>query len=258
MVEFLYDFFYEVLSEEGIWVLILIGSGFAVASFILLMMKIETNPKQRKAAAKGTVTETMESPVPAKKKKIKFKKNKSKNEENVEADGPPQAMPVRPEMVMPDNIEPGNIEPGNIAPDNTEQVEMEITDPDGFSIPALPETGDEPSPLNDTPMPSVPQESAQELQPGLSPEDVDAIVVEDGPATDSVETVKNEAEDEEQKNEKSDDSDIFDIFTEVEEEESNVAEFAKNLDDVAIGGLLSETEELSEELKSMFTKHRRA
>ena len=123
----------------------------------------------------------------------------------------------------------------------------------------MPETEDQPSPLNDTPMPSVPQGTVQD-HPGmeLSPEAVDALVVEDAPVTDAVETVKNEEENEKEKEEKSDASDIFDIFTDVEEEDSGISEFAKNLDDLTINGLLSETEELSEELKNMFTKHRRA
>ena len=255
MVDFLYDFFYEVLSEEGIWVLILIGSGFAVASFILLMMRIDTNPRQRKAAAKGTVTEAAESHVPIKKKRIKLKKNKSKNEEETEAGDSAPAMPVRPEMVMPEEMEQGNMEPNTMEQANTVTI-----DEGNFSVPSLPKNEEQPSTPENTPMPSVPENSGQELQPGmeLSPEAVDALVVEEEPAPDSVETVKAEEENEEQKEEKSDGSDIFDIFGDVEEEESSVGEFAKNLEDVTIGGLLSETEDLSEELKNMFTKHRRA
>ena len=255
MVDFLYDFFYEVLSEEGIWVLILIGSAFAVASFILLMMKIETNPRQRKAAAKGTATETVENPVPVKKRKIKLKKNKSENEEDIEEGVSAPAMPVRPEMVMPEEMEQNTMVAGNM-----ERASTVTAGAGGFSIPSLPKNGEQTSSHKDTPMPSVPESSGLDQQPGteLSPEAIDALVVEDEPAIDSVETVKNEEEDEEQKEEKSDGDDIFDIFSEIEDEESSVSEFAKNLDDVTIGGLLSETEDLSEELKNMFTKHRRA
>jgi hypothetical protein len=254
MVDFLYDFFYEVLSEEGIWVLILIGSGFAVASFILLMMKIDTGPRQRRVTTSSTTTEKIEDPVPVdkKKKKFKIKKNISKSEESTEAQDSAPAMPVRPEMVRPTEVKQETAELNYM-----EQVNMENMDPDGFNIPSLPETGDQPSPLNDTPMPSAPRGTAQD-RPGaeLSPESVDAMVVNE-PATDAVETVKNEEKDDE-KEEKPDDGDIFSIFTEVEEEESGVSEFAKNLDDVTINGLLEETEGLSEELKNLFTKNRRA
>jgi hypothetical protein len=259
MVDFLYDFFYEVLSEEGIWVLILIGAAFAVASFILLMMKIETGPRQRRMATSGTVAETIEDPVPEKKRKLKIKKNKSKNKESTEAQDSAPAMTVRPEMVTPNEMEQDTTEPDTMEPGNMEHMDMENMDPDGFNIPALPENGDEPSPLNDTPMPSVSRGTVQD-HPGteLSPEAVDTMAVEDAPATDAVETVKNEEEDDEQKEENSDGSDIFSIFTDVEEEESGISEFAKNLDDVTINGLLEETEGLSEELKNMFTKNGRA
>jgi len=43
----LYDIFYEVLSEEGVWVLVLIASAFAVASFILLTLGKPAKPHRR-------------------------------------------------------------------------------------------------------------------------------------------------------------------------------------------------------------------
>ena len=66
-----YDFFSEIMSEEGIWILILIASAFAVASFILLTLRMEPTPRQSKAGKprkqneeETTAEATMAIPVP--------------------------------------------------------------------------------------------------------------------------------------------------------------------------------------------------
>jgi type IV secretory pathway VirB10-like protein len=253
MVDFFYNNFYEVLSGEGIWVLILIGCGLAVASFILLTMKIEVNPKANKLNNIVQNVKKEENSIQDKNNKKKFsinlnskakeKKNKGKE---ANAAGAVTPMPVRPEVVQPDMA----------GEENTEQVYVEMTDPDGFDIPALPEMEDQASPLDDA-AGLEPQEDLQaEAEMSLD------TMEESEEETAEEESADGEKSEEGEKNEKAkgdgDSSSIFDIFNEVEEEESGIAEIAKNMEDVTINGLLSDTETLSEELKNIFTKYRRA
>jgi hypothetical protein len=250
MVDFFFDNFYEVLSGEGIWVLILIGSALAVASFILLTMKIEVNPKPNKLNNVIQTAKKEENPVQGKSKKnrMKFKiKGRSRAEENTGEEeahsaGATAAMPVRPEVVQPEDME---------------QVTVEMTDPDGFDIPSLPDIEDQASPLTDNTM--VVTEDTQETEAGVS---TDTMEEEDVDQEEEEETTDREESEEEENTEKakgdSDTSSIFDIFNEVEEDDSGIAELAKNMEDVTINGLLSDTETLSEELKNIFSKFRRA
>jgi hypothetical protein len=248
MVDFFFDNFYEVLSGEGIWVLILIGSALAVASFILLTMKIEVNPKPNKLNNVIQTAKKEESPVQDKnKKKSKFKiigRSRAKeNADEEEAHIATETMPVRPEVVQPEHME---------------QVTVEMTDPDGFDIPSLPDIENQASPLTDNAMMST--EDTLQTEAGLSADTMEEDDIdqeeEEEEATDREES--KEEENSEKAKGDSDSSSIFDIFNEVEEEDSGIAELAKNMEDVTINGLLSDTETLSEELKNIFSKFRRA
>ena len=263
MVDFFYDNFYEVLSGEGLWVLILIGCALAVASFILLTMKIEVNPKQNQM---NNVIKTAQKEETVQQKKDKKKKKKiklggmfkgaEKDTEGAEVlMKSTVVMPVRPEIAQPDQEDEmeqaeqmGQVEPVNV----------EMTDPDGFDIPALPEMEDEPSPLNDTDtsMASMEAEDTLETYDG---ENADTMTEDNAEIEEaSTDTEKSEEDTGEEGEKEKDSSSIFDIFSEVDEEESNIGELAKNMEDVTINGLLSDTETLSEELKNIFSKHRRA
>jgi hypothetical protein len=249
MVDFFYNNFYEVLSGEGIWVLILIGCGLAVASFILLTMKIEVNPKANKLNNIVQNVKKEENLIQDNNNKKKFNinlKGKSKEKKHKEKElqtvGATVPMPVRPEVAQPD-----------IAGEEIlEQVNIEMTDPDGFDIPALPEMEEQASPLNDAPAQELQAEAEMSLD----------TMEESDTETAEAESTNQEKSEEGENNEKAkgdgDSSSIFDIFNEVEEEESGISEIAKNMEDVTINGLLSDTETLSEELKNIFTKYRRA
>lgn len=251
MVDFFYNNFYEVLSGEGIWVLILIGSGLAVASFILLTMKIEVSPKQNKLNNVIQNVKKEENLIQDKNNKKKFNinlKGKSKgkkDKEEIPVAGAVAPMPVRPEVAQPD-IAGGEY---------MEQVNVEMTDPDGFDIPALPEMEDQASLLDDT--------AGTELQEDLQTEAEMSLDTMEEENTETDEEIADQEKSEEGENNEeakgdSDASSIFDIFNEVEEDDSGISELAKNMEDVTINGLLSDTETLSEELKNIFTKYRRA
>jgi len=229
-------------------VLILIGCGLAVASFILLTMKIEVNPKTNKLNNIVQNVKKEENLIQDNNNKKKFNINlKGKSKEKKHKEKEPQTagaaipMPVRPEVAQPD-----------IAGEEIlEQVNIEMTDPDGFDIPALPEMEEQASPLNDAPAQELQAEAEMSLD----------TMEEESTETDEESADQKKSEEGENNEEAKGDSDassIFDIFNEVEEDDSGITELAKNMEDVTINGLLSDTETLSEELKNIFTKYRRA
>jgi len=90
-----------------------------------------------------------------------------------------------------------------------------------------------------------------------TPADKVPIVVPIDGAITSTGMAPEQAEDDEesQPSQESENTDIFDLFEGVDEEDTDLAAFAKELDDVALSGLLTETEGLTRELKELFTRH---
>jgi len=92
-----------------------------------------------------------------------------------------------------------------------------------------------------------------------TPADKGPIVVPIDGVTTSTGMAPEQAEDDEESepSQESENTDIFDLFAGVDEEDTELTEFAKQLNDVAVSGLLTETEDLSLELKGIITKHGR-
>ena len=238
-MDFLYDMFLEVLSEEGIWVLILIASAFAVASFILLTLRVETSPRQ------AVVGEMEKNPQKEKMPKGE-KKTKKQKETTPEVQGgasePKTDLPPDPQMNPPESFtHPEVVLPGSAAYKN-------IPLPVGEQPPALAARSASGLVLDPFEVASIPGPDVTMPAPDQAP----------APAAD-VAPISVSAEDDEESepSQESENTDIFDLFAGVDEEDTELTEFAKELDDVALSGLLTETEDLSLELKGILTKHGR-
>ena len=276
-MDFLYDVFFEVLSEEGVWILILIASAFAVASFILLTMRVETSPRQ------GVVGEMEKNPQNKKKNKGE-KKRKKEEESTPETEGhasePKTSLAPDPEMTPPESFTPPEVVlPGSAPYKNVplpvdeqlpkltperpptlaeEPVARPVLDPfEVVSIPGpnatMPTTEQEPVPATDVAPISI------SVPDKVIPDGEAAIGMQMEGGITGVGTTKEHAEDdlEPESGQASENTDIFALFESVEEEDTALTEFAKDLDDVALSGLLTETEDLSKELKGILTKHGR-
>lgn len=256
-MDFLYDMFFEVLSEEGIWVLILIASAFAVASFILLTLRVETSPRQ------AVVGEMEKNPQKEKKRK---KQKETAPEVEGSASEPKTDLPLDPQMTPPESfthpevVLPGSAPYKNVPLPLSEQPPALAAPPasglvlDPFevvSIPgpdvAMPAPDQAPPPVADVASISV------SMAEKATPADKGPIVVPINGVTTSTGMAPEQAEDDEE----SEKTDIFDLFAGVDEEDEDLTEFARELDDVALSGLLTETEDLSLELKGIMPKHGR-
>jgi len=260
----LYDIFYEVLSEEGVWVLVLIASAFAVASFILLTLRMETSPKQ--GGISGVESK------PRKEKSAGADKKKEKEAEETSTEKLPD-LPESPEMTPPGSFtHPEIVLPGAAPYKN-------IPQPLGADTPG--ETGEtappasglvlDPFEVASIPGPDVAMAAPDQAPPPgddvapisvsmaekATPADKVPIVVPIDGAITSTGMAPEQAEDDEesQPSQESENTDIFDLFEGVDEEDTDLAAFAKELDDVALSGLLTETEGLTRELKELFTRH---
>jgi len=269
----LYDIFYEVLSEEGVWVLVLIASAFAVASFILLTLRMETSPKQ------GGITGVESKPRKEKRARAEKKKQEKETEETSTEKAPdlpesPEMTPpgsfTQPEIVLPGSAPYKNIpQPlGADAPGETGETAQSAPAPlfDPFDLTSLPS---EETSLPDTELPptSGGMESVHmagagaggtggsvgSIGMGQMPEGEELIVPQKSAAGQL-----SEDDDSTEDTEKAQGDDIFNLFEEAEaEQESELAEVAKELEDVAVAGLLTETEGLTQELKELFTRQGR-
>lgn len=243
-MDFLYDMFFEVLSEEGIWVLILIASAFAVASFILLTLRVETSPGQ---AVVGEMEKN-----PQKEKRPKGEKKRKKQKETApEVEGgasePKTDLPLDPQMTPPESFtHPEVVLPGSAPYKN---VPLPLSEqPPALAAPSPSGLVLDPFEVASIPGPDV-----------AMPADKGAIVVPIDGVTTSTGMAPEQAEDDEESepSQESENTDIFDLFEGVDEEDTELTEFAKELDDVALTGLLTDTEDLSAELKGIFGKHGR-
>jgi hypothetical protein len=257
-MDLIYNIFYEVLYEQGIWVLILIASAFAVASFILLTLRMETNPRQSNINQVG--------------KQLKDDTKTSKEEgtsPELNKDLPPPDMTAPGGLVPPEVVLPGAAPYKNIPQPVTEPAPQpapgQIIDP--FDVAPLTDegkaisTGTEATPssaADQTPISAagLGSENAADvisIRAAGMPEGEGLIVPQK--SKEELEELKEESEGELE--EKPGDGNIMNLFEEVDEENTEFAEFAKALDDVALPGLLTETENLSQELKDILTKHGR-
>jgi len=267
-MDFLYDIFYEVLSEEGIWVLILIASAFAVASFILFTLRIETSPK-------SSVISQGEK-KPQKEKRPKGKKETKKVEEPESTETTPESktdLPPSPEMTSPDTFtHPEIVLPGSapykhipqpVAGQEPESAIEEAPGPvfDPFEVAPLPVL-EQASTIDAEPAATPAAEQPIEI-PDKLPELKDAAIsasMEGGRigvrAASQQPGDNQEFENEQESEEKPQEGDIFSLFGEVDAEDEEFAEFARGLDDIGLSGLLTETEDLSQQLKDIMTKHK--
>ncbi|MCK4723491.1 MAG: hypothetical protein KAT75_09305 [Dehalococcoidia bacterium] len=260
-MDFLYDMFFEVLSEEGIWVLILIASAFAVASFILLTLRVETSPRQ---AVVGEMDKN-----PQKEKRPKGEKKRKKQKETApEVEGgasePKTDLPLDPQMTPPESfthpevVLPGSAPYKNIPlPVGEEPPALAAPPASGLVLDPF-EVASIPGPDVAMPVADVASISAS-MAEKATPADKGPIVVPIDGVTTSTGMAPEQAEDDEESepSQESENTDIFDLFAGVDEEDTELTEFAKELDDVAVSGLLTETEDLSLELKDILTKHGR-
>jgi len=274
-VDILYDVLYEVISEEGVWVLILIASAFAVASFILLTLRIQPSPRQ------GAIGQAGNRP--------RREKKEGGTSPKVEgtATEPKGDVPESPEMTPPENfthpevVLPGSAPYKNIPQPVDEQASAEANETapaaqpapkpafDPFDLDSLP--AEETTSTETTPTGAKPRTvgglgqvnmagaglagtggNVSSMGMGEMPQGEELIVPQKSKGS-------QESEDDETSEdaEKPESGDIFDVFEEAEEEQTELAEFARGLDDVAVSGLLTETEDLSQELKGILAKQGR-
>ncbi len=266
IINFIYDYFYDVLSQEGIWVLILIGAGFAVASFILLTMRTETGFKYRDTRGNagnlkklnnntGDPAETTEGIedliTSAKPEKAK------KSRKNKDTTAQP-SVSLRPEMVSPVQSAP-EVSIGVIDG-------LDITGMGSFGITS--DSAPDGAIAGSAGVPAAPPDSSIDPEKSIvsSPVEADSAaslidpfaIGADLPQPDQeIETSEEENSDDTEQPKNSDD--IFAIFDEVDDEEqSETAMFAQELDDVTMDQMLSETESISQDLKNIFNQFRRA
>ena len=252
---FLYDIFYEVISEEGVWVLILIASALAVASFILLALRMETNPKQGTMSQKNTKS----------RKELKGEKNKDGNKTTPEpnADLPPgPGMKPPGDFAHPEVVLPGSAPYKNIPQPVDGQSSGSVAKPkprpafDPSEVAPMSSTEPEHTPsIDQNPISAAGAETEQAAT-------VASVGIAGMPEGEELIMPKKSKQPDEESEEKSEGkpegNDIFNLFEEVEnEEETQLTEFAKNLDDIALTNLLTDTEDLSQELKGMLTQHKR-
>ena len=268
-MDILYDVLYEVISEEGVWVLILIASAFAVASFILLTLRIQPSPKQ------STIGQAKNRP----RREEKEEKTSPKVEDiatEPKADVPGSAEMTPPEnFAHPEVVLPGSAPYKNIPQPVDEQASAEASETAAAAQPA-PKPAFDPFDLD-----SLPAQNTTETDTKLSsaggteqvhmagagggsggtvvssemgemPEGEELIVPQKSKGSQESEDDEFNEDAEEPKS-----GDIFDVFEEAEEEQTELAEFAGSLDDVAVSGLLTETEDLSQELKGILAKQGR-
>jgi len=262
-MDFLYEMFFEVLSEEGIWVLILIASAFAVASFILLTLRVETSPSQ--AIVGETETNPQKEKRPKGEKKRKKEKQTAPEMEGL-ASEPKTDLPLDPQMTPPESfthpevVLPGSAPYKNIPLPVGEEPQALAAPPASGPVLDPFEVASIPGPDVAMPAPDQAPPPAADVAPisvsmaeKATPADKGPIVVPIDGVTTSTGMAPEQAEDDEE----SENTDIFDLFAGVDEEDTDLTEFAKELDDVAVSGLLTETEDLSLELKGILTKHGR-
>ncbi len=252
--------------------LILIGAGFAVASFILLTMRTETGfkykdaPNQTGKSGKFSLNRKQEQQVEGmetfeeitaveKPEKGKKEKNKKKDKKGK------SSAPLRPQMVPPDL-------PAE------EAVNLNIIDSiDIASMTATAGGGDADIDIPDVPADMTPmanEEGGIDIDNNLvaaaavESSDTGAGMIDpfslaaDLPQPDmEMEQLAEETDKDLSSGSSSDD--IFAIFDEVDdEEESEASLFAKELDDVGLDDMLSETVNISQDLKNIFNQFRRA
>ena len=320
-----YDFFSEIISEEGIWILILIASAFAVASFILLTLRMETTPKQNKKresrkqnTKEATAGATIAIPVPktdtaesletshtevsfdtlqenlyqeeskSKKKTARLWGSKKKDEDAVEmleeqapaaeildsTTTPKEIISESQEITHPQTVSmetPGAtidpLDPTSL-PDG-EQIPVSVNSPttgvaiDPFEI--MPSPGDEQLPVpetetehstvidpsNFTPLPVLGSDQQSSSAGGAISLPMDGAQIDI-----KAEAQKgNEQEPDSDENQEDWDTtgksgdDIFDLFDEAEETDSDFAELANSLEDVELEGLITDTEDIVNNLK---------
>ena len=280
-MDFLYDFFYEVFSEEGIWVLILIASAFAVASFILLTLRMDTSPRR------AGVPRAKNNSKPKKEKKTKKENKKGEDTITGQEEIVPEVKETTSELEVDVALNPEMIPPATLA-------HPEVVLPGAASYKNVPQPfGEQPSALAAEPLPGqiidpfevaplavteqkpvtgVDLPTAQDTgQVGMAGAGVSGGAVIAGgmaempgneglfvlPKSEAESESESEDEDESESGEKSGDDDLFNIMGESGEEQTDLAEFAKSLDEVVLSGLLTETEDLSSELKDIFTRQGR-
>ena len=242
-MDLLYGLFYEVLSEQGIWVLILIASAFAVASFILLALRMETNAKQGGTSKLGN--KIQKKPIEEKEKEKEKEKNILRAEESTPE--PKSAPQLDPRMTPPENLTPPEIvSPGSassrfIPKPAVEQVLEPTIDP--FEVAPMPDAGHRSAPVPE-------KEGVSMVGQGSLAQAPQGGAISIGAAG-----MPDEGLLEPQKSK--DGEDILALF-EVEEEDTQLAEFAKRLGDVQIPSLLIETEDLVQQLKSKMKIKRRS
>ncbi len=250
-MDLLYGLFYEVLSEQGIWVLILIASAFAVASFILLALRMETNAKQGGTSKLGNKIQKKPIEVKAR-EKDKDKDKDMEKEKNIlraeESTPEPKSAPqLDPRMTPPENLTPPEIvSPGSasskfIPKPAVEQVLEPMIDP--FEVAPMPDAGHRSAPVPE-------KEGVSMVGQGSLAQAPQGGAISIGAAG-----MPDEGLLEPQKSK--DGEDILALF-EVEEEDTQLAEFAKRLGDVQIPSLLIETEDLVQQLKSKMKIKRRS
>ena len=247
--------------------LILIGAGFAVASFILLTMRTETGFKYRSNTANQSVkTEKQEKQNKKKEKKesggqgirtiLQKGKDKKPKDDITVSDAQPSA-PLRPEMVAPEQPEDEAVSLNVIdGLDFTGMGEIGMADD---AVPADSEETGETAPFSDEG--GVNDIESNIISPALEEADTsapafDPFALDELPQPEEESTKLEDDTEEVSASEGGDD--IFAIFDEVDDEEvSETSQFAQELDDVTMDDMLSETANLSQELRNIFNQFRR-
>ena len=237
-MEFLYDVFYEVLSQEGVWILVLIASAFAVASFILLTLRMETSPKPGSMSHAESTARKEKWPKGGKRKGTEATPTAEDSAELKED------LPESPEADPSKNIpQPmGGPAPGAVFdPFDFTAIPTEETDstdsaatlraaPDASPI-STAGSGGTAAAVESGRIGQMPEEGLIVPQKSGAPEDLSA--------EDSGEGAK--------------DDDVFHVFDELDEEDTELSEFAETLDEVGLSTLLTDTEDLFQELKGLFS-----
>ncbi len=304
-MDFLYQYFFEVISEEGIWVLILIGAAFSVASFILLTMRMEASPPRQREIRQLQNTNQIEKKLKGKKLKNTGKREKiesrileeqelehsmeieleqekqsyteqekeeepgknkrsilkilsikrpKKTEEKQEQE--PEQEQEQEEDITYQNESSLPLRPELVPPDSFIKPEIGLSGLNDLEIASIPETNGTSGQAKAQPKAPLPP-TEQMSTPGIDPFEVAPIPEEAKLAFDSTEPENIDDSDTDSGNEQKaggNDDDLFNLLQEANYEESDTTLFAKELEDVELDGLLTETENLAETLKGIFPK----
>lgn len=237
-MEFLYDVFYEVLSQEGVWILVLIASAFAVASFILLTLRMETSPKPGSMSHAESTTRKEKWPKGGKRKGTEATPTVEDSAELKED------LPESPEADPSKNIPqpmggpaPGAVfDPFDFTAIPTEEIDSADSAatlraaPDASPI-STAGSGGTAAAVESGRIGQMPEEGLIVPQKSGAPEDLSAEDSEEGAK----------------------DDDVFHVFDELDEEDTELSEFAETLDEVGLSTLLTDTEDLFQELKGLFS-----